>query len=349
MMFPTLYKALQQNADYVVAEDLSNDGRKQFYSGTLEHLKRLYDTKAHHYWYECLMEDRPSRLFLDVDATTNVDIHEIVHNLRTAILAMLESKSIPIEPDIHIMDSSGDSKYSWHILVTNVVLKNVYHVGAFVRRLLLFYADAPTMQTIDSAVYTRNRMFRLPGSSKFGSQRVLRSEQPWYEMMVQIPCASPIECLEIDGSVPESTSSPPLALFREQEDGSWSRLGRKYTAGNSSNCTTRLIAPVLDWLDHHEHAETLRHKVKFVSSGHYIVPAKSRKCYIAGRTHKGNAIWYKLDLTKRQIRQRCLDSDCARRSHLIPCPDNIWDRWVGGWAAVEPRPNNQKTLYNMSY
>lgn len=358
-MFHTLQKALENPSEYVVAEDISNDGKKQFYAGTLSELRRVYQAKAQHHWYECLQENRSSRLFLDVDAKEPMEIGGVVVKLRTALQAILQHKGLTIEPVIEILDSSGPHKYSWHILVTNVIFTNVYHVGAFVRRLLLWYADCPDMQAIDSAVYTRNRMFRLPGSSKFGSPRVLRAAKPWWELLVQMPTVQPIECLEIDQSMPVSTSAPPHELFRENEDGTWcafedagdtwERTARTYAHQGSSARSCALLSPVLDWLDRHEQGETQRHKLKLLSSGKYCVSSKSRKCRIAGRTHKGNHIWYLLDLTNRQIVQRCLDAECGKRKHIITCPEHIWDRWTAGWMSVEPAPNNQNTLYNISY
>lgn len=358
-MFTTLRRAIECGAEYVVAEDVSSDGKKQFYTGTLEKLRRVYQKKTNHHWYECLQENRTSRLFLDVDAKQSMNIEDVVVKLRAALDAFLKHKDIAITPVIEVLDSSGTHKFSWHIIVTNVIFKNVYHVGAFVRRLLLWYADCPDMQAIDSAVYTRNRMFRLPGSSKFGSLRVLRSDKPWWKLLVQIPTAQPIECLEIDQSEPTSTSAPPHELFHEHEDGTWSafeaihpnweRTTPAYAHRGSSTMSCGLIYPVLDWIDRHEHGETQRYKLKLLSSGKYCVSSKSRKCRIAGRTHKGNHIWYLLDLPNRQIVQRCLDADCGKQKHIIPCPEHIWDRWTTGWVSVEPAPNNQNTLYNISY
>lgn len=349
-MYSTLQQAIDRKAQYVVAEDVSSDGKKHFYAGTLDELRTIYDSKSTHHWYECLQEHRSSRLFLDVDAKTQISIQNIVDKLTTALTHMLSSRRIDIQPNVEILDSSGSNKYSWHILVTNVIFKNVYHVGAFVRKLLLYYDDCPEISSVDSAVYTRNRMFRLAGSSKYNSQRILRatSGKPWWELLVQMPTSTAIDCMEIDGSVPVSTSASPKVLFREREDGTWARVGKQYDNSYSNGCTP-LISPVLDWLDRHEHAEIQRHKIKLIANGTYCVSSKSRRCHIAGRTHKGNHIWYQLDLSHRQIAQRCLDAECGKRRHYISCPEHIWDKWTAGWMSVEPAPNNQNTLYNVSY
>jgi len=164
-MFPTLQKAIEQKSDYVFAEDVHQAGKKQLYTGTIAELQKIVNKTSQPHFYECLMEHRPSRLFIDVDSTRKLDINELVEMLRAGIAA----KFAGIQPDIQLLDSTGPNKYSWHIIVTNVILKNVYHVGAFVRRLVLYMADSPLAAAIDTAVYTRNRMFRLAGSSKMGS------------------------------------------------------------------------------------------------------------------------------------------------------------------------------------
>lgn len=342
-MFTTLEKAIANQSDYIIAEDISTSGQKHFYTGTLEQLQLLYDRKETHHWYECLREHRPSRLFLDVDSTVPVDILHIVAVLKTC----LYEKFKMTEPGIEILNSSGTNKYSWHLIVTNVILENVYHVGAFVRRLVLYMQDDPMASTIDTAVYTRNRMFRLPGSSKLGSTRVLQSDKQWWELLVQVPCRHPLVCLEIDESVPVSTSQKPQELFYIVNE-TWTRRSPYCSLSSSLNQNT-FLSPIFDWLDKYEHAQIIRHKIKLLETGFYVVPAKSRKCYIANRTHKGNAIWYMIDMTSRKIYQRCLDDDCGKRQHLMTVTSTVWNKWSQACMYHEPPPNNKNTLYSKPY
>lgn len=343
-MFQTLQKAIENRSEYVIAEDISTCGKKHFYTGNITQLREIYDTKRQHHWYECLMENRPARLFIDVDSTIPFDIVQLVDILKQAIVVQFKLN----QPNIEILDSTGLHKYSWHIVVTNCILKNVYHVGAFVRRLVLFMQASPLAAAVDTAVYTRNRMFRIAGSCKMGSERVLRSEKPWWELFVQVPCENPLVCLEIDGSEPVSTSQKPNELFEATGENTWTSKSHRRTGGSVFNRNT-LLAPILDWLDRHEHAQIIHRKIKLLETGYYIVPANSRKCYIANRTHKGNAIWYMIDLTERKIYQRCLDADCGKRRHLMDVPTSVWHKWTSVWMSVEPPPNNQNTLYNISY
>jgi len=341
-MFLTLQKAIEHRSDYIIAEDISSCGKKHFYTGTIQQLRSIYKQKKVCHWYECLMEHRPSRLFLDIDSTVPLDISRIVDVLQQAILAKFKINGV-----IEILDSSGPNKYSWHIIVTNVVLKNVYHVGAFVRRLVLF--AGPLVDAVDTAVYTRNRMFRMAGSCKKGSTRVLRSEKQWWELLVPKFLEHPFECLEIDESEPVSTSQKPRNLFRFNKNNTWTRLSPLCSTLGSLTEQNPLLAPVLDWLDKHEHAQIIRRKIKLLETGFYVVPANSRKCYIANRTHKGNAIWYMIDLSTKKIYQRCLDDDCSSGRYLINVGSDVWNKWLQAWVSIEPPPNNQNTLYNISY
>ena len=343
-MFYTLHKAIDKVTldKVIIAEDISAAGQKQFYVGSLLRLKNIYTTKKEHHWYECLLENRPSRLFLDIESDTAVSIDEIVDFFAQAIQIAYQ-KTCKIE----IIDSSSKNKISYHLIVPELVFKNVYHVGAFVRRTVLAMQDNPIANAIDTAVYTKNRMFRLVGSRKFNSQRVLKHTKPWWELLVQTECETPLECLEINNSEPKSTSIHPKNLFQRLENGKWA-IARQQT-GSCVKMSCNPLNPILDWLDSKENAMTIRSKLKMISSGFYCVPAKSKKCGIAGRTHKGNAIWFMLDVTRQQIIQRCLDSDCGYKKHLIEHPPQIWDRWTLSWMMTEPTPNNQNTLYNMSY
>ena len=86
-MFYTLRQALDKATSdkCIIAEDISASGQKQFYVGSLQTLKNIYATKKEHHWYECLLENRPSRLFLDIESDTPVSIDAIVTFFANAI------------------------------------------------------------------------------------------------------------------------------------------------------------------------------------------------------------------------------------------------------------------------
>ena len=105
------------------------------------------------------MDNRPSRIFLDVESLNYVDIEQIVDVCKQAI-----QLKFGIQADMAIIDSCSD-KIFVACFMHQFVPKNVFHVGAFVRRLVLSMTG-PYRDAIDTAVYTKNRMFRIVGSSK---------------------------------------------------------------------------------------------------------------------------------------------------------------------------------------
>lgn len=338
-MFRSLREALHavQATQIVVAEDVSASGQKRFRVGAVDVLSRRYTALSTPHWYECLVENKPSRLFLDVESTEVVDIGVIVAWFETAVQTHCGRPG-----HFEIMDSSSSQKSSWHVVCTNVYLQNVYHVGAFVRRTVLsmihsgdetLAANAPA---IDTAVYTKNRMFRVKGSTKYGSSRVLKHPLPWSKLLVQSPqpTEAVVTCLEIDGSEPVSTSAAPSALFQYDEGRQqWFSAGPNNYSQQTTKVSTScpLLCPILDWLDQNKNARILRHKLSMTDTGYYIVPARSTICEIAGRTHKGCAIWFKINTTNQTVRQRCLDSECGYKSRFVSVPPRVWDLWNTAW------------------
>lgn len=333
--------------DIVIAQDICVSGKKVFYTGSVDEMHRMYDAceKKHH--YEVILENRPTRLFLDVDSTTQICIEDIVSFLQVALQFQFGFEDL--QP-VDILDSCSDTKWSWHIVFPNIVMKNAYHVGAFVRRVVLAAQEHAWVQAIDTAVYTKNRMFRLKGSSKFGQDRSLKHEKPWHALLAQPSqwSSACLTCLEIDGSVPSSTSARPSELFHASTDGQWTRV-QTGTVANTVQTTCPLLSPILDWLDRNEQAKTSRHRTSMTETGYYRVNTNCKTCHIANRTHKGNNIWFNIDVNNQIVYQRCYDEDCRRQRVEICVPDNLWTRWRNAWKGIVHAPKNENTLYNTSY
>lgn len=346
MLYNTLHSALNQlpPTDIVVAQDVSSAGQKCFLRGTLSALNEVYSKQADKHWYECLLENRPSRIFLDVESTTQVDIDAIVALCRQAIQLKFN-----VNACMEILDSCSESKYSWHVVCTNLYLRNIYHVGAFVRRLVLSMSGHPDRHAIDTAVYTRNRMFRVAGSSKFGSKRILKHPTgTWSDFLVQSNGVAFVECKEIDGGEPSSTSLHPDKMFKLVQ-GQWTRtsfLNRKLV--DSAGTTCPMLSPIIDWLDSQLDAQTCRHNMSLTTNGQYRISTRSKRCAIAHRVHKGNNIWFNIDVNRRLVQQRCYDDECRSQAVHVPVPAQQWSLWNSTWAQVIHAPRNEKTLFNMS-
>ena len=332
--------------DIVIAEDITSAGQKKFLVGTVERLHEKYSTMQQRHWYECLIENTASRIFIDVESvTSDPNIQQIVEFFKQAV--QLQFPTLGTIPIFEIMDSCSSNKFSWHVICTNVYLKNVYHVGAFVRKTVLAMQGAHGTDAIDTAVYTKNRMFRINGSTKFGSERVLTHTSAWYSLLVQSPCSDNVfECLEIDQSEPQSTSAAPSTLFHfDTDQQKWIRAGHQRSCAHHTKVETSctLLRPIVEWLDRHKHANISRHKLSMTNRGQYMLPCASTDCGIAKRCHKGNNIWFIVDIQKQTVSQRCFDSDCASHSLPIAIDHSVWDNWNHAWQQLEPltKPTHQ--------
>lgn len=344
--FNTLRLALDVVTDetLIFAQDLNKHGIKKFLVGNLQECIRYYKQLKYRHWYECLLEHRPSRLFLDVESKHKIDIEKLIKFVQQCTELMFQKKV-----QFKVLNACSDSKQSYH-LIGDLVFKNVYHVGAFVRRVLMAMhaQNIPEKDAIDHAVYTRNRMFRIKDSTKFGSSRVLKHNSPWQDLLVQTN-GNYLECSEIDQSVPKSTSMHPVNMFVREEDGTWSNIRTSKTMVSSELTDIYPLTPILQWLDTNLEANVIRHNIKMSSNGICIIPTQSKKCKIAERTHKGNHIWFSIDTRTLKITQRCHDNVCKGNCVEINCPHNVWNRWLAMWSVEVVIPKNEKTLFNTTY
>ena len=324
----------------VVAQDVrigSGAVVKRFFSGTVPELRALRDrAEAGHvepwlrgfHWYEVIDETRPARIFLDVETTasTHVRVREGVE-LAIALL----NQGMDYEGPWHVADASAGQKQSFHV-VGGPLVRNLFHVGAAVRRLRCFaqiYRDQCAALfddkgafIIDEAVYTRGRQFRLFGARKLGSDRVLRSDIPWWEALVN-GAGEARDVLEIDESEPGSTSAGALQLFECVGD-KWHRRGSARVMGTTSRHVPRAVVPVLDALRGHDHEIECDDLEFDASYGSWRIPSRSKRCGIAGREHRSNHVWYTLDPVARVVYQRCHDADCGQQSCAVPLDASVW-------------------------
>lgn len=327
----------------IIAEDKSSAGNKQFYVDSVLSLSVLYSSLINRHWYECLQENRPTRFFLDVESTSKVDIDSLLKYCSVAIQYFLKANGRTAAPQFQVLDSCSSTKVSYHIICTNFYLHNVYHVGAFVRRLVLtMIHNGQDSSAIDTAVYTKNRMFRVNGSTKFGSERRLKHTLSWTQLLVQspLPTLDVLHCNEIDESTPVSTSSHPSSLFQISDTGQWiasTNINYKATLEESTSTCCLLFDPILNWLDSNLEAETNRYEYKLKGNGHFMVQSGSKVCQISKREHKGNHIWFRFDTVKQHVYQHCYDSDCKRREPIrIEIPSSCWDQWNKAWNETVP-------------
>lgn len=350
----------------IFAVDTSATGKKKFCVTSDEYVREqyatLYKNKGSVHWYEVLLSgENPTRVFLDVesydhcraDVVRAVDSFLALMNMCTRVISDSDDKYF-------WLDSCRDGKASFHIVGT-LYFASVACIGALVRtcwcsvqeilagrlpapegvdRGALEFLREKSGDCIIDCIYTRNRVFRLPFSSKFGSPHILvpmegrAVHQSWHDYLVQLPVEAAagkdvLHVTEVDGSVPLYTNrSFADSLSRPNDATGW--VIRDVCSVNSSKMSTYanpLLAPVLRRLD--EMGYSLKHETLMFSPQRrgWLVNTNSKRCNIAQREHKGNHIWFFIELGV--VKQYCYDHECRGCAEIDV--GDAWDKWMSLW------------------
>ncbi|KVI07145.1 DNA primase, UL52/UL70 type, Herpesviridae [Cynara cardunculus var. scolymus] len=331
--FPRQDEAMKYAKDYVGVRIFSYQdhasGQRRFLVSTYKEFWRRYknmNAKFRHH-YEVIEEGLPCHLYFDLEfnirenAERNGD--EMVDLLILITFeALLEKYAIEGDTNWVVeLDSSTKDKFSRHLIIRlpGIAFKDNIHVGAFVNEICLRIhsargrdkrfdqlfiskdsssADVPCQLFVDTAVYSRNRCFRLHLSSKAGKSSVL------------LPTGR-FKCKEMRNS----TFCKPST--REFVPDACTHSG--YLSGKSP-------FPRLD--EFVEYVATIGN-VQGCSSYKYGLMvysmSRNRFCERIGRQHKSNHVMYVVDLQKAAYYQKCYDPDCrGYRSPLRPVPPEVF-------------------------
>ncbi|XP_012090174.1 DNA-directed primase/polymerase protein isoform X2 [Jatropha curcas] len=344
-----------------------HNGQRRFLVSTYKEFWSRYknmDSKFRHH-YEVIQEGVPCHLYFDLEfdkrenAEKNGD--EMVDLLISVILeAFLEKYSIQGNHEwIVELDSSTAEKFSRHLIIRipKAGFKDNSHAGAFVSEIcsrilsarerdgrfekLFIRKDSSaesTMQIfIDTAVYSRNRVFRVALSSKAGKSAILlptgrfkckdMCEEDMF--MASLICNMDTDCEKL--LVCKMDLDCVKTLHFDTEENCYSRrydtsqvnLSTTYTMGKSP-------FPFLDnFVESIASAGSLSGKIRswyWFSEYGLIVYSMSRNryCERIGRQHKSNHVIYVIDLRRAVYYQKCHDPDCqGYRSPLRPIPINL--------------------------
>ena len=178
----------------VFAFETDASGRRNFVVCHPERFWTLYDAKeaSARHDYEVIEENVPCKLYLDIEFKKKLNpeadgetlMKSFKHLLVTFVKQTFDIDLV--DADFVDLDSSTDDKFSRHFIVKNVVFKNNYHAGNFVRQFCAKLEEDPANLVrmsekeeelgvfVDRGVYTKNRNFRLYLSSKFGKTATLK-------------------------------------------------------------------------------------------------------------------------------------------------------------------------------
>eukprot|EP00249_Psilotum_nudum_P013456 c24342_g1_i1 orf=428-2221(+) len=345
----------------------------------------------HH--YEIIREGLPCHLYFDLEyncvANKGLNGEAMVDLLLSEVSkALLDIYSLKYEPTWTVeLDSTTEEKFSRHLIVhiSKAAFKDNSHAGAFVgevcsrlsndmdidNRLNQLYvlkgesrADCQTQLFLDQAVYSRNRSFRLPFSSKAGKTAQLlptgrfrcKGMDEYDIFMDSVICNVGEDCerlLTFGGEVTsragsiEVGSSHPLTLSKIPKFGSFCLSGMSPfpvldTFIESIACIGNIPGKIRSWYWFSEYGV-----VVYNISG-------NRYCEHIGRPHKSNNVMYIVDFRTAGYYQKCHDPDCRGgfevvngRIHIEETYDEAWWKEVIACATeieCQPRPCNQVFL-----
>ncbi|RCV12959.1 hypothetical protein SEVIR_2G319800v4 [Setaria viridis] len=348
-------------------------GTRRFLVSTYDEFWRRYndmDSKIRHH-YEVIQEGSPCHIYFDLEFDTRLnkkrDADEMVDILVAVIFSALHDKySIEAQEEwITELDSSTEEKFSRHLIIRipNTAFKDNSHVGAFVSEVCSqiaaqraanpnldkLYITKESSSTgpvdqlfMDTAVYSRNRCFRLAFSSKSGKNSFLvpsrrfkckemNDKDVFMESLIcrlddncdkLLICKLDLECkktLHFDSefSMPQihGRSKNSISTYR-------SDFPQESTYGKSP-------FPALDgFIESIASFGNVSGKIRswywFSQYGLMIYSMlRSRYCENIGREHKSNHVMYIVDFQRAAYYQKCYDPDCqGYRSPLRPVP---WD------------------------
>lgn len=153
------------------ASDVNDKGAKVFYTCGYEtfineYYHRLPVQQRHE--YEVLRWSRPTKLFFDLDADAQVMSNEVFKDQRLRLIEFVHQLCMELFSskcdEVYILESSTETKHSNHIIF-DFVMANMECVKGMANMVAASFQDI-----VDMSVYTRNRCFRIAGSSKYGKK-----------------------------------------------------------------------------------------------------------------------------------------------------------------------------------
>ncbi|KAK9292255.1 hypothetical protein L1049_020219 [Liquidambar formosana] len=349
------------------------NGQRRFLVSTYKEFWRRYknlNPKYRHH-YEVIQEGLPCHLYFDLEFNKRNNAEkkgdEMVDLLISVIFeVLLEKYSIQANKEwIVELDSSTEEKFSRHLIIRipKTAFKDNLHAGAFVAEIcsrilsgremngrfekLFISKDSSSAESscqlfVDSAVYSRNRCFRLALSSKAGKSSVLlptgrfkckdMSEEDMF--MASLICNMDVDCkkllvckrdldlvktlhfdTEANCSLEHSSAPQEFTLNACTSD-----VSRTYFVGKSPFPALDLFIESIATIGNV--SGKIRSWYWFSEYGLMVYSmSRNRYCERIGRQHKSNHVMYVVDLRRAVYYQKCHDPDCrGYRSplHAIP-------------------------------
>ncbi|KAJ0967846.1 hypothetical protein J5N97_024763 [Dioscorea zingiberensis] len=344
--------------------------QRRYLVSTYDEFWRRYtvmDPKLRHH-YEVIQEGLPCHLYFDLEFDKKVNpgrnVDEMVDILISFTLSTLFNKYCiqGSEDWVLELDSSTEEKFSRHLIVRipNTAFKDNSHVGVFISEVcanisslrgndpqvdkLYIKKDSSctsseTQLFLDSAVYTRNRCFRLVLSSKAGKKSFLLPTKRFkckglsqkQLFMDSLICKVDVDCNKLLVCKMDLDCMKMLTFESEVHDQNlYVRKEFSRHDGPVTYFSGKAPFPALDvFIESIASVGNISGKIRswYWFSAHNLMiynMSRSRYCENIGREHKSNHVMYIVDFRIAGYYQKCYDPDCrGYRSPLRPLPSDV--------------------------
>lgn len=284
---------------FAFAVDLTECGKKRYVTGTDAEFVQWYagmPPDARHV-HEVLAADRPCNLFVDLEYEREqypqADEQAVVG---AAIALMKQHIACAKTAPVVMMSASDDAKMSWHVVFRGAVFRNCAEMGQYVRHVVnthgkrsvaeLFYGLRGCV--VDLGVYGNNRTFRVLGSRKLGSSRVLRRLGPSGTFLAAENVAEVLDT---------------LVVCRDVRQVKVQAVPKKVAHAAAAHDVPDGCACIVQWMQ--ERFPGVKVYGAKMRSGVISAALLSRKCVIAKKVHKSNHVTCHVDLRRCQWYMGC--------------------------------------------
>lgn len=331
-----------------------NKGRRKFCVASYEGFWRIYSRAirvgSELHYYEVIRNHHASKLYFDLEYQLehNPDARpeEMVDSLVTACAELCGLSSISrTDGSIVELDSTTDQKFSRHVIFQSIAFHDNIQAGDFAHRVVQILAqkspelvlvkksDGDVVPFVDLGVYTKNRCFRIVGSSKFGKTKRLLPMDGLCRGRVSVSKNLFLRSLicTVEVNVTLLGSVAPLALQTDRE----ARLDGP--AQGRPRGGSRVYASPFPLVDDYVHSIIGKdgggiYGVTVLSGSEiimYTIKGGYKYCANVGRHHKSNNVILFADLCKGEMYQKCFDPNCRGfRSSPWPLPLTLTSQTV---------------------
>lgn len=349
--FPTQ----QQAIDHVIKQNLSlklwsneidKTGKRRYVTGSYKGFWRFYSRCLRRpnsfHFYEVIRERHPCKLYFDLEykrGENNCDGEKMVEALIAMVAKITGGTVRRHSEDVAELDSTTEDKFSRHLIFECIAFHDNIQAGVFAHRvvdalceedenLVMINKGQSRVPFVDLGVYTKNRCFRIVGSSKYA--RTARLLQLGHHPKARVALSRQFFIRSLVCSVKKSvtlrgTPSP------------WEQISE---AGSSCHKVTPGISTYKrEYASRYPHIDGYIYSIIEPCGGGinsvttvgedsliYAIKGGYKYCDNIGRHHKSNNVMLVVELEKRRIHQKCFDPDCRGfRSQSRPIPEIVFE------------------------